>query len=139
MTKAERVRAALAGSEVDRAPFAFWYHFRGTPDRGDEFVRATLDFYRTYDPDLLKVMHDAPYEMPVDKPVLEQPDDWHALPLNPPDSGAFGEQLRALRHIAEYKNDDAPLVDTVPSVFTVAQQITNGRRSKCLPPTGTSS
>jgi len=132
VTKAERVRAALAGEVVDRPPFAFWYHFRGTPDHGDEFVRATLDFYRTYDPDLLKVMHDAPYEMPVDKPVFEQPEDWHLLRVDPPDSGMFGEQLRALRHIVEYKNDDAPLVDTVPSVFTVAQQITNGRTLEML-------
>lgn len=132
MTKGERVRAALMGEAVDRPPFSFWHHFRGVPNHGDAFVRATLDFYRAYDPDVLKVMHDAPYEMPVDKPVFEQPADWHALVLNPPDSGAFGEQLRALRHLAEYKNDDAPMINTVSSVFTVAEQITNGRTLEML-------
>ena len=27
MNKIERVRAALAGKPVDRAPFTVWYHF----------------------------------------------------------------------------------------------------------------
>ena len=127
MTKEERVKAALAGQAVDRAPFSFWYHFRHEPETGEGFVRATLDFYRTYDPDLLKVMHDTPYEMPVDKPLFEHADDWRQLPVNPPDSGCFGEQLRSLRHIAEDKNDDAPMIDTVHSVFATAQRVTNGR------------
>jgi len=132
MTKHERVRAALAGDPVDRPPFAFWYHFRGVPPVGDAFVRATLDFYRDYEPDLLKVMHDAPYDMPVDHPVLEEPGDWRMLPINPPDSGSFGEQIRALRNIRDYKNDDAPLIETVPSAFTVAEQLTNGRTLEML-------
>lgn len=125
--KAERVRAALAGGVADRVPFSLWYHFRHEPATGEGFVRATLDFYRAYDPDLLKVMHDAPYELPIDKPVFERADDWAQIPVNPPDSGNFGEQLRSLRAIARYKDDDAPILDTVFSVFATAQRITGGR------------
>ncbi len=127
MTKAERVRAALAGEAPDRAPFSLWYHFRHEPESGEGFVRATLDFYRAYEPDVLKVMHDTPYELPVDMPVFEQPEDWKLLGVNPPDMGAFGEQLRSLRHIAEHKNDDTPMLDTLYSVFAVAQKITGGQ------------
>lgn len=125
--KSERVRAALAGDVADRAPFSLWYHFRHEPESGEGFVRATLDFYRTYHPDLLKVMHDTPYELPVDKPVFDQAEDWAHLPVNPPDAGCFGEQLRSLRRIVEYKSDDAPVIDTVFSVFAQAQRITGGR------------
>lgn len=125
--KAERVRAALAGGIADQTPFSLWYHFRHEPPTGEGFVRATLDFYRAYDPDLLKVMHDAPYELPIDKPVFERAEDWALLPVNPPDSGNLGEQLRSLRSIAEHKNDDAPIIDTVSSVFATAQRITGGR------------
>ena len=127
MNQAERIRAALAGEAPDRAPFSLWYHFRREPETGDGFVRVTLDFYRTYEPDLLKVMHDTPYEMPVDNPVFETPEDWKLLPVNPPEAGGFGEHLRSLRHIAEHKNDDAPIIDTVSSVFATAQRITEGR------------
>ncbi len=127
MTKAERVRAALSGAETDRAPFSFWYHFRREPEAGEGFARATLDFYRAYDPDLLKVMHDTPYQLPVDNPVFETAEDWKLLPVNPPDAGSFGEQLRSLKMIAADKNDDAPMIDTVYSVFATAQKITGGR------------
>src|SRR5918997_6606651 len=102
-TKAERVKAVLDGGLADRVPFSLWYHFRREPVDGEGFVRATLDFYRAYDPDLLKVMHDAPYELPVDKPVFENAEEWRRFPVNPPDSGAFGEHLRSLRTIAEHK------------------------------------
>jgi uroporphyrinogen decarboxylase len=127
MTKAERVNAALSGAETDRVPFSLWYHFRREPEAGEGFARATLDFYRTYDPDVLKVMHDTPYELPVDNPVFETAEDWKLLPVNPPDAGCFGEQLRSLRMIAADKNDDAPMIDTVFSVFATAQKITEGR------------
>lgn len=127
MTKSERVRAALTGGQVDQTPFSLWYHFRREPETGDGFVRATLDFYRQYDPDLLKVMNDVGYEMPVDTPVYAHAADWAHFPVNPPDSGCFGESLRSLRHIAAGKNDDAPMVETVLSVFATAQQITEGR------------
>lgn len=126
-SKKERVEAALAGGVADRVPFSLWHHFRLESPTGEAFVGETLDFYRAYDPDLLKVMHDAPYELSVDKPVFEQAEDWAQFPVNPPDSGSFGEQLRSLRAIAAGKNDDAPLVDTVFSVFATAQQITGGR------------
>lgn len=127
MTKQERTQAAVKSETVDRAPFSLWYHFRHEPETGEGLARATLEFYRAYDPDLLKVMHDAPYELPVDKPVFTEAADWADLPVNPPDSGSFGEQLRTLRQIARDKGDDAPLVETVFSVFATAQRITGGR------------
>jgi hypothetical protein len=132
VTKAERVRAALAGEVADRAPFAFWHHFRDVPPIGDPFVRATLDFYDTYDPDLLKVMQDGSYEMPVDTPVYERAEQWRDLPVNPPDSGVFGEQIRSLQTIAAHKSDDAPVLATVTSVFLEAQRITGGRLPEML-------
>jgi uroporphyrinogen decarboxylase len=125
--KAARVRAALAGEVADRPPFSLWYHFRHEPETGEGFVRATLDAYRAYDVDLLKVMHDVPYELPIEKPVFTEPADWTMLPVNPPDAGGFGEQLRSLRQIREYKNDDAPVIDTIASVFAHGQRITQGR------------
>ena len=45
MNKVERVRAALAGAEVDRVPASFWYHFPRPQAQGTASVKAHLDYY----------------------------------------------------------------------------------------------
>ncbi len=123
MTKFERIQAAIRGEPVDRVPYSLWYHFRLNPPAGETLANAELEFYEKYDPDLLKVMHDIPYEMPVGMTSIQTLDDWAKLPVLPPDKGNFGEQLAALRIIQRRKNDDAPMVDTVFNVFAYAQKI----------------
>ena len=127
MTQGERIYATLAGSETDRTPFSLWYHFALSEPSAEALARETLGFYRMYEPDLLKVMHDLPYDLPADLPVLEKPEDWTRLMVHPPDTGAFAEQLRALKMIVRDKNDDTPVVDTIFSIYAAGQQLTGGR------------
>lgn len=123
MTKFERIQAAIRGEAVDRVPYSLWYHFRLNPPAGETLANAELEFYAKYDPDLLKVMHDIPYEMPRGMASIHSADDWGKLTVLAPDKGNFGEQLAALRIIQRRKNDDAPMVDTVFNVFAYAQKI----------------
>ncbi|MGQ9881680.1 MAG: uroporphyrinogen decarboxylase family protein [Armatimonadota bacterium] len=123
MTKFERIQAAIRGEAVDRVPYSLWYHFRLNPPAGETLANAELEFHAKYDPDLLKVMHDIPYEMSMGMASIHAVEDWAKLPVLPPDKGNFAEQLAALRIIQRRKNDDAPMVDTVFNVFAYAQKI----------------
>ncbi len=147
MTPRERVQAAVAGQLTDRLPFAFWYHFRTEPwfppqlyaeyrpPVSDDLltfyiegmVRAERDFWQRYQPDLLKVMHDIPYEMTPDLPVIERADDWRRLPALEPDKGLFGAHLQVLHRLREQLPPDVPIVETVFNTFYYATRISNGR------------
>lgn len=107
MTKSERVRAALTGEmPVDGVPFTHWSNLRAAPAFGDGFVTAVLDFYRESDVDLLKV-----------------PDKAALFAQGGPDPDAATRRIDDLRAMADYKDDDAPWIETIPSVFTVLDRL----------------
>jgi len=62
MTKMERVLAALQKQEVDRVPFSAYMHSTVHHKTVEKFTEFTLDFYRKYNPDYIKVMFDENYE-----------------------------------------------------------------------------
>jgi hypothetical protein len=53
VNKIERVRAALAGRPVDRAPFTVWYHFGTQHAPAERTAQVHLEFFDHYDLDLL--------------------------------------------------------------------------------------
>ena len=63
----ERLDRVLAGQDVDRPPFTFYYHFGLENLPGDHHAKATLDFHRKFRTDLVKVMSDFPYPKPEGK------------------------------------------------------------------------
>lgn len=95
-------------------------------------ARAELDFYKRYDPDLFKVMHDIAYETPADMPLVQKPEDWARLPVLDGVSGNFGAQLETIRQIQSGQDDDAPIVDTVFGVFATAEKLTGKRTLELL-------
>ncbi|MGQ9729885.1 MAG: uroporphyrinogen decarboxylase family protein [Candidatus Zipacnadales bacterium] len=124
MTKRERIQGAVSGSEVDRVPYSFWYHFTWIEDKaGEEFIKAEIDFATRHEVDFLKVMHDIPYDMPDTLPVIEQPADWYRLGPLEVREGNFGRHLEALKRIKASLPDDRPIVDTVFHCFAYAQRI----------------
>jgi len=124
MTRKERVLAAASGKPVDRAPFSLWYHFHLEDPSGASLARAELEFFRRFQPDFLKVMHDIPYELPAGMREVQSPSDWARLQVLPPASGNFGRQLEALSAILEQLGDDPPpVIDTVFNVFATAQKV----------------
>ena len=95
MTRAERVRAALAGETPDRTPFALWLPLPPGVTDGDGFVRAVLKFDEAYAPDLLKLPPPAPWPLP---------------------EGSGEQRLKDLRRVAELLGGDAPpMLETLPA------------------------
>ncbi|MDW8107089.1 MAG: uroporphyrinogen decarboxylase family protein [Armatimonadota bacterium] len=147
MTPRERIEQAIAGGEVDRIPYCFWYHFRAEPwfpqalhaeyrapaneatlrAYIDGMSRATYEFWRRYQPDLLKVMHDIPYETPTGFSFVHTVEDWARLPLLEPDKGHFGAQLEMLKRLREMVPPEVPIITTVFNAFYYANKLSEGK------------
>ncbi|MBI4572979.1 MAG: hypothetical protein HY713_06795 [candidate division NC10 bacterium] len=113
MTKIERVRAALAGKPVDRAPFSIWYHFGNQHASPERTAEVHLEFFEAYDLDLLKVMNDYDYPMPDGMEVMATPDDLKRLAPLDMTRTPLGRQLRAIELIAKPLKGKTVFVDTV--------------------------
>ena len=110
MTHWERVRAALEGAPVDRAPVSVWRHFLAEETAAQSLADAMLGFQREYDWDFMKVNPRASYHsedwglklrfgaaedgghLTVDWPVKEGA-DWDKIEPLDPRKGVLAEQL----------------------------------------------
>ena len=63
MTQRERLKAALAGTRVDRVPVSAWGHFFTEEVDPDRFIAATMAFQKSFDWDFLKVHSRASYHV----------------------------------------------------------------------------
>jgi uroporphyrinogen decarboxylase len=113
MTKRERVEAALDGRDFDCAPVSFWYHFGVQHGSGESFARTTLEFFRHYDLDYLKVMNDTFYPMPQGKREMKSREDLKAIGRFDIARSPWARQLEALDLIGRELRDRAYFVDTV--------------------------
>ena len=120
--KVQIVKSVLHGEKVERVPFTFWHHFRLEKFPGEKHAEATLDFYRKFDVDLLKVMSDFPYPPPQGLEKIEDEGDWSKLEVfkNP-----FPEQVKALRIIQKELKGEALFVETVFQSWTVARKLSS--------------
>ncbi len=140
MTKMERLQAAIRGEPVDRPPVALWRHFPGDDFRPEDLAAETLAFQQRYDFDFVKVTPASSYclrdwgvedvwlgnlegtrEYTV-RPI-RSPDDWRSLAVLDPTRGALGEQLRALRLIAEGLAGKVPFIQTIFSPLAQAKNL----------------
>lgn len=125
MTKRERVEAALRGETLDRVPYTFWYHFHLRPPTGQGMAQAEMEFYRKYQPDIFKLMHDVPYE---ETERVESLEDWVNLRTLPGNTGNFGEQVKTVRLIFDMlEGEDVPVITTVFNTYRYANQISGGK------------
>jgi len=127
VTPRERVFAAARGQAVDRVPFALWQHSTVHERTVERFTRFTLDFHRKYGPDLVKVMYDEQYDLPVDRHHIRDAQDWRLLEEFEPHTGAFGRQLECLARVRAEVGPEVPVVQTIYSPFHVAHKVA-GRR-----------
>jgi uroporphyrinogen decarboxylase len=140
MNKRERVQAALQGKPVDRPPISFWRHFFEKEASAAGLAEAMLGFQRTYDWDFMKVNPRACYHaepwgcrfqfsgQPDIGPkfieaAVKTPDDWRQIRPVSPTTGAFDEQLEALRLIKEGLGGQVPFVETVFTPLSVAGRL----------------
>src|SRR5260370_102979 len=112
MNKIERVRAALAGRPVDRAPFTVWYHFGNQHAPAERTAQVHLEFFEHYDLDLLKLMNDYDYPMPAGLEVVATADDLARLQPFDPTKTPFGTQLQTVELAARALRDLSPFVAT---------------------------
>jgi uroporphyrinogen decarboxylase len=123
----ERLFAAVKSQAVDRVPYALWQHSTVHERTVERFTRFTLDFHHRYRPDLLKVMYDEQYDLPVDRHHLRDARDWRLLEEFEAHTGAFGRQLECLARIRAAVGPEVPVVQTIYSPFHVAHKVA-GRR-----------
>lgn len=141
MNKRERVDAALRGAAVDRPPISFWRHFFAKETSATGLAEAMLGFQRAYEWDFMKVnpracYHAEPWgcrfqfsgqahiEPKLVEAAVKAPEDWRKIKPLPPRTGAFGEQLEALRRIKEGLGGEVPFVETVFTPLSVAGRLT---------------
>jgi len=140
MTKSERVRAALAGRPVDRVPVSFWRHFPEIDLDPLSLAEALVSFHRRYDLDFIKVMPNGVYGVEdwgcqiayqggssgartCTRHGVQQVADWSRLEPLDPEAGALGRELRCLRAVVGGRGDDAPVLQTIFSPFTIARKV----------------
>src|SRR5690349_19851506 len=118
MTPGERVRAAIKGDAVDRAPLCFWHHFK-PEGSGERMAALTYEFFvQKFQLDIVKIMPDLPYPKPDE--AIVQADHVRFLPRLDLDIPMFREQLNAIRILRARLGEDYPLVLTLFSPLTYA-------------------
>jgi uroporphyrinogen decarboxylase len=145
LTKTERVFAALRGEDVDRVPVSAWWHDFPREWAADALAEATLEAYRKYGWDFVKVNPRACYyaedwgaryvmaeganKQPVlTEPGISSPGDLARIKPLDVTKGAYGEQLESLRLIAKELNGEAPFIQTVFSPLAVVSRISGSTK-----------
>jgi len=113
MNKKERIEASLAGTEVDRPPVSFWYHFGTQHEGGERIADLELAFYRYYNLDYLKLMNDYFYPMPEGKSELITRDDLRFIKPFDVYQSPWKQQLKAIDIIAKELKDETYFIDTI--------------------------
>jgi uroporphyrinogen decarboxylase len=108
LTHKERVDRALRGQDLDRPPFTFYHHYkRPTPQLE---AQDHLEFHRTYNTDIVKIMNDFDYPK-------STTGKWHELkPLDSP----YPDQLTTLKLVRDGLNGDAYYIDTIYGPYMTA-------------------
>ena len=113
MNKIERVDRVLNGQEVDRPPLSLWYHFGIQHAGGEQFARITLEFFKYYDFDFLKVMNDYFYQPPPGLDAVKTAEDLRRITPFDIDHTDWREQFKALEIISAALKGEAYFIDTV--------------------------
>lgn len=131
----QRLRAALAGEHVDRTPLALWWHDFPREWSAEGLAEFTVEAYRRYDWDLVKLNPRATYYWEAwgaryEPTGTTQPrrisHPLHAvgelagLPEIDPAGGVFAEQLDGLRRVVAAIGGEVDVIQTVFNPLTIA-------------------
>ena len=144
MTKNERVFAALKGDEVDRVPVSAWWHDFAREWSTKDLAETTLEQYRNYDWDFVKVNPRASYfgeafgakyaqregrQPDLIEPGVSSPEHLGHIKTEDGTSGVWAEQLEALRLIGAGLNGEAPFIQTIFSPLATMSRITGSTKN----------
>src|SRR3712207_4541236 len=125
MSHKQRLRAALAGEPVDRTPISLWWHDFDREFSAEGLADATVEAYRAYDWDLVKLNPRATYyfeawgsryeptgttQPRLVAPALARYEDLADLPEVDPTGGVFAEQLDGLRRVVARVGDEVDVI-----------------------------
>ena len=143
MTKVERVGAALRGEEVDRVPVSAWWHDFPREWSAADLAEMTLEAYRRYGWDYIKVNPRASYyaeaqgarfnrnasrQPDMAQPGISSPEDLRRIEPVDVTQGPYGEQLDSLRLIAGELGGEALFIQTVFSPLSVLSRTTGSTK-----------
>jgi len=113
MNKIERVDRVLNGEEVDTPPISMWCHFGVQHADGEQFARISLQYFRHYDFDFLKVMNDYYYPAPAGLDTVRTKQDLERFTTFDVERSEWREQFKALSIITSEIKGRAHFIDTV--------------------------
>jgi len=133
--KRERIKAALAGKQVDRPPVALWRHWPIDDQDAELLALRALEFQQRYDWDFIKIPPSATYciddygakheykamptgrwilgERTYRKTVIQQIDDWDSIEPLDISKGTYGRILQCLKIVIEKRDPTIPVIQTV--------------------------
>jgi uroporphyrinogen decarboxylase len=113
MSKKERFHSAIAGEDLDQIPVSVWLHLASEHLPGAEAGRLHLAYYRAYDWDFLKVMHD--YRFPLPEGLAEIHSDRELERFEPLGLQAenFTNQLELYAVLLSELGEEVPLIETL--------------------------
>lgn len=142
MSHKQRLRAAMAGERVDRTPLALWWHDFRREWSAEDLAAFTVETYRRYDWDLVKLNPRATYYAEawgsrfeptgttqprrISYP-LEGIEGLADLPLLDPTGGVFAEQIDGLRRVVAAIGGEVDVIQTVFNPLTIAASLTGMR------------
>lgn len=145
MNHRERLEKCLAGEKVDRVPVALWRHFPVDDQNPYLLARATLDFQRTFDFDLVKITPASSFCVKdwgsddvwrgategtrdyVKSPIVH-PEDWENLKMLDPRKGKLGEHLLCVQEIVKKVDQSTPVIQTIFSPLSQAKNLASKER-----------
>jgi uroporphyrinogen decarboxylase len=144
MTHWERIRAALKGEETDRVPISLWRHWPPDDETPDGLAAVTLNWQKTYDFDLVKVTPTGTYGIEdwggrttytsadhgmrtVVKHGVTSAEQWPKLERLDVTKGYIGNQIKAVRMVADELKNSAPILQTVFSPLTTVRKLAGDR------------
>lgn len=145
MTKAERLRAAVARQPVDRVPYALWRHFPDADRDPRRLAEATLAFHARYGSDFIKVTPPGGYAVrawgcvesdavrpdghrPCARCAVQSAADWARIrPLDPAGAEGYAEHVEALIRVVGGGRADCPVLPTLFSPLSIARKLSGER------------
>lgn len=144
MNRVERIKAALAGQEVDRVPVSMWGHMSDIDQDPRSLAENQVNFVKKYDYDFIKLMPFGTYTVQdwgakikiyCDKykePIIEDYaisniNDWKSLEVLPAHYGTWGKTLQLAQRVGDLVGDEIPFIQTIFSPLTIALKLAGPR------------
>lgn len=120
VSRRDLIAKVFNNEKADRVPVGFWHHFLGDevgadafahPELTDKVLAGQADFYKAFQPDLIKIMTDGYFGYPIDelkKPISSPLDLKDIKPLGR-DSDWFRFQIGYARKLVSLYGKEVPL------------------------------